>query len=678
MDKYGQKNIIIYVVKVTVISILVALFLEITLFNFRHYQSLGYKNIDNVTTTLLGLAEDENGIYKSSNGGEIGIEMVFPYQDVRNIYLDLGRVVPDQYVGNAIDMAVLISDEGNSLYYEVWNKVTDFEYISSRYLTIHPTGKVDRVKIIFDYVYDTELVINGLELNAERPLRISEIRIAFTLFVFVFFFIFRANSKLYTIKINRYSRGQRGVLLIYAIAQILLIIFVCNQAKINNEPYDIYAELSKALAKGQVYLDAEPPQKLVELANPYDTAMRLAHNVTYLWDHAYFNGKYYVYFGITPVIVFYLPYYLITGNAFPGYAAVCICSVLIVIGIILLIRYLAERFFGDISFLLVLLLIMVTINGAGLWFLIMYPRFYAIPILTSLTGLIWGIYLWVTSVKKEQLVLWRVALGSLFIASIAGGRVQMLMAGFLAFPIFGAVLIKEPIKNGISKKWLTSITAFIMPLALVAAGIMYYNYIRFGSVVDFGANYNLTTNDMTNRGFVFDRTGLGIFTYLFQTPNTVATFPFIHKCKFLTGYMGKTISEDMYGGLITCNLILGVIFALGSVKRELKDKGLLSAVILMIFSGLVILVADTQMAGILQRYIGDFAIFFFGASIIILFTLYEKLKTAEQKRIMYQIVLILCAMSLIYNMALAVACSELSVNNPEFYEKLSSSFQFWL
>ena len=254
----------------------------------------------------------------------------------------------------------------------------------------------------------------------------------------------------------------------------------------------------------------------------------------------------------------------------------------------------------------------------------------------------------------------------------------MLMAGFLAFPILGAVLIKEPIKNGISKKWLTSITAFIMPLALVAAGIMYYNYIRFGSVVDFGANYNLTTNDMTNRGFVFDRTGLGIFTYLFQTPNTVATFPFIHKCKFLTGYMGKTISEDMYGGLITCNLILGVIFALGSVKRELKDKGLLSAVILMIFSGLVILVADTQMAGILQRYIGDFAIFFFGASIIIIFTLYEKLKTVEQKKIMYQIALILCAMSLIYNMALAVACSELSVNNPEFYEELSSSFQFWL
>lgn len=142
--------------------------------------------------------------------------------------------------------------------------------------------------------------------------------------------------------------------------------------------------------------------------------------------------------------------------------------------------------------------------------------------------------------------------------------------------------------------------------------------------------------------------------------------------------MGKTISENMYGGLITCNLILGVIFNIRSVKKELKNKGLFFAVILLIVSGMTILVADTQMAGILQRYMGDFAIFFFGAAVIILFVLYEKMETIEQKKVMYKIVVTLCTLSIMYNLALAVACSELSINNPEFYEKLSSSFQFWL
>ena len=32
----------------------------------------------------------------------------------------------------------------------------------------------------------------------------------------------------------------------------------------------------------------------------------------YLWDTAYYNGKFYVYFGILPLLIFFLPYYAIT------------------------------------------------------------------------------------------------------------------------------------------------------------------------------------------------------------------------------------------------------------------------------------------------------------------------------------------------------------------------------
>ena len=35
---------------------------------------------------------------------------------------------------------------------------------------------------------------------------------------------------------------------------------------------------------------------------------------TYKWDRAFYNGKYYCYFGIVPALVFYLPYYLVTGH----------------------------------------------------------------------------------------------------------------------------------------------------------------------------------------------------------------------------------------------------------------------------------------------------------------------------------------------------------------------------
>ena len=40
----------------------------------------------------------------------------------------------------------------------------------------------------------------------------------------------------------------------------------------------------------------------------------------------------------------------------------------------------------------------------------------------------------------------------------------------------------------------------LAPYFVVAAGLMWYNWARFGSPTDFGANYNLTVHDMPKRG----------------------------------------------------------------------------------------------------------------------------------------------------------------------------------
>ena len=113
-----------------------------------------------------------------------------------------------------------------------------------------------------------------------------------------------------------------------------------------------------------------------------------------------------------------------------------------------------------------------------------------------------------------------------------------------------------------SKKSIAATICFVIPYIVVAAFLMYYNYIRFGSVFDFGANYNLTGNDMTRRGFNIDRIGLGSFSYLFQPVSLTATFPFLTTTVFTTNYMGTTIRELLFGGLFAISplLLLGVIF----------------------------------------------------------------------------------------------------------------------
>lgn len=79
--------------------------------------------------------------------------------------------------------------------------------------------------------------------------------------------------------------------------------------------------------------------------NPYDTKRRKNLKVPSEWDTAYFEGKYYVYFGIAPVLFFYLPYYLITGQGFPTVAGTVFCEALFVLGIVMLLLELVKKIF---------------------------------------------------------------------------------------------------------------------------------------------------------------------------------------------------------------------------------------------------------------------------------------------------------------------------------------------
>ncbi|MFT7794713.1 UNVERIFIED_CONTAM: hypothetical protein ODY05_16615, partial [Salmonella enterica subsp. enterica serovar Enteritidis] len=82
-----------------------------------------------------------------------------------------------------------------------------------------------------------------------------------------------------------------------------------------------YADLARAMADGHLYLDEEPPQWLQEMEDPYDKGARdeaqKQSGEPYLFDVAYYDGHYYVYFGVVPVVLFYLPFYLLTGANFP-------------------------------------------------------------------------------------------------------------------------------------------------------------------------------------------------------------------------------------------------------------------------------------------------------------------------------------------------------------------------
>ena len=106
-----------------------------------------------------------------------------------------------------------------------------------------------------------------------------------------------------------------------------------------------YHKLAVALTEGHFYLDDEPSQELQAMENPYDYRQRKADSVSSIWDTAYYNGRYYCYFGILPVFLYYLPWYLVTGTAFPTYLGVLINACFMSIGIFFLLDALVTRYF---------------------------------------------------------------------------------------------------------------------------------------------------------------------------------------------------------------------------------------------------------------------------------------------------------------------------------------------
>ena len=61
------------------------------------------------------------------------------------------------------------------------------------------------------------------------------------------------------------------------------------------------------------------------MANPYDFFARrglaASDGHQFIWDHAYFNGRYYCYFGVVPALLTFVPYQLITGHWMPTWVA---------------------------------------------------------------------------------------------------------------------------------------------------------------------------------------------------------------------------------------------------------------------------------------------------------------------------------------------------------------------
>lgn len=154
----------------------------------------------------------------------------------------------------------------------------------------------------------------------------------------------------------------------------------------------------KSMSQGKLYLEEEPPDWLQQMDDPYDKGARdelqKETGEPYLFDVAYYQGHYYVYFGVVPVLLFYLPFYLATGASFPTAIGVLLAVIAFILGCSALLDRFARYHFKQVSLGLYLLLQIALVTCCGILYLVKFPTFYSLPIACGLAFSVWGLYLW--------------------------------------------------------------------------------------------------------------------------------------------------------------------------------------------------------------------------------------------------------------------------------------------
>ena len=699
-----------HVVKSVVVLVLIALLLETFLFNINYFRTAGYSTTNLNNRLTLTQTTDEQ--YRITEANHV-IEFTNLNSEVHNLWLNFDY----RQAAQQLTVKIQFTDDAHQTYFDTTEYtigVPDVEVNTlcdeSEFINLNTTGLVKNLKITItgeDISYP--VILSDVAINAREPFHFNMTRFLLTLGVLALIYIFRPKSVIYRIHIVK-DPGKSKAAIICAVAVEIVLLSsyffmgsnlvgiatnaynsgswdgssIVNSYPVGGKNSQQYAELARAMAKGQLYLDETPPEWLQNMDDPYDKGARdelqKETGEEYLFDVAYHDGKYYVYFGVVPVLLFYLPCYLTTGADFPTAMGVLFAVIMFVLGCSALLDRFARYHFKRVSLGLYLLLQIPLVMCCGILYLLKFPTFYSLPISLALAFSVWGLYLWMRGRASEKPCGWYLG-GSLCMALVAGCRPQLLVISLVAFPLFWRAYITK--RKILTRRGAIEFACLIAPYLVVAAGIMLYNRARFGSFTDFGANYNLTVNDMTKRGWNIGRLAPALFAYLLQPATVTGVFPFVQAAQFDTTYLGQTIKEVTFGGVLVC---LPVLWVLPFAKRILalrfrtrSTRTIAGVIIALLAGGVILTIVDAEMAGILQRYFADFSFLFLASAVLLIFIVNENMKPSTTRTLLMKGLICVVAISVVYSWLIGFAPETgwFSEIYPWSYQDIVETVQFW-
>jgi hypothetical protein len=286
-----------------------------------------------------------------------------------------------------------------------------------------------------------------------------------------------------------------------------------------------FHQLGEAFQSGQLHLLVEPDARLAELENPYD--LRQRKNIPVLWDASYYDGKYFLYWGAVPGVIAAVVGQLASLDLRDPQLVLFFTLGTILFSLLFL-RAVWRLVGRDLpAWLLLGGMLALAVNAPLIW-LLTRPSVYEVAISGGQCFLMAGFYFAFLGLSGGSLSIGRTILAGIAWALTVGTRLNLLLpvaflCGLLVWRIYQSV--RRNFRRA-APAWL----AFTSPLLFGAAAIAWYNYARFGSVLESGHRYQFTGLGLpgdyglvTSLGYILPN----LYSYLARLPLFAGRFPFI-------------------------------------------------------------------------------------------------------------------------------------------------------
>ncbi len=361
----------------------------------------------------------------------------------------------------------------------------------------------------------------------------------------------------------------------------------------SGEKNDNYALLARGLQHGHLYMDAAVDPRL------FSAEPRERQEARWILDASLYQGHYYLYFGVVPAALVFLPYHWLTGSDISENAVVLL---LISAGFLVYGWIYAEarkRYFANLTAGQFVVGLALLAFGSGTPALVEAAGFYEIAIAAAYTfhALTWlGIFnAWHSEERRGR---W-IGFSSLCAGLAVGCRPNYV----LALPAVAAAAVALARRGGSLRHFLAWA---VLPASGIGLILASYNYARFGSPVEFGLSYQLSEIIRTHSAiyspwFFWNNLDL----YYLRPPSLSAYFPYVFPTNANPRPLGYFGYEPIHGQL-AITILGGLTLAWSWRRPSRRGSDMRALQASMVFAFALMFVGIGFLGVHADRYIVDF------------------------------------------------------------------------